>query len=227
MPVNPQASVRISAFKWVPPFAQGYVRDLRVRWALEEAGVPYSVRKLDAAAERPADYFEEQPFGQVPSYRDDTVSLFESGAIVLHVARNSKALLPADPMAQARATSWLIAALNSVEPFMMQLSTIDIFCAGEEWAKQRRPAVVEMISKRLSRLSDALGDKSYLDGDAFTAGDLMMTSVLRSLDGKDLLERHPNVVAFKARCQARPAFATALAAQLADFEQREIAKGPN
>jgi len=104
---------------------------------------------------------------------------------------------------------------------VIQLVTIDIFCAGEEWAKQRRPAVVEMIGKRLSRLSDALGDKPYLDGDAFTAGDLMMTSVLRSLDGKNLLERHPNLVAYKARCQARPAFAAALAAQLADFEQRE------
>ena len=127
MPVDPHASVRISAFKWVPPFAKGHVRDLRVRWALEEAGIPYAVRKLDAAAERPADYFEEQPFGQVPSYRDDTVSLFESGAIVLHVGRNSEALLPADPAAQARATAWLIAALNSVEPFVMQLATIDIF----------------------------------------------------------------------------------------------------
>ena len=155
MPVDPQASVRISAFKWVPPFAQGHVRDLRARWALEEAGVPYAVRKLDAAVERPADYFEEQPFGQVPSYRDDTVSLFESGAIVLHVGRNCEALVPTDPAAQARATAWLIAALNSVEPFVMQLATIDIFCVGEEWAKQRRPAVVEMIGKRLSRLSDA------------------------------------------------------------------------
>jgi glutathione S-transferase len=102
MPVDPQASVRISAFKWVPPFAQGHVRDLRARWALEEAGVPYAVRKLDAAVERPADYFEEQPFGQVPSYRDDTVSLFESGAIVLHVGRNCEALVPTDPAAQAR-----------------------------------------------------------------------------------------------------------------------------
>lgn len=184
--------------------------------ALEEAGVPYAVRKLDAAVERPADYFEEQPFGQVPSYRDDTVSLFESGAIVLHVGRNGET-----PAARARATAWLIAALNSVEPFVMQLATIDIFCAGEEWAKQRRPAVVEMIGKRLARLSAALGDKPYLDGDAFTAGDLMMTSVLRSLDGKDLLERHPNLVAYKARCQARPAFEAALAAQLADFEQPE------
>ena len=125
--------------------------------------------------------------------------------------------MPADPAAQARATAWLIAALNSVEPFVMQLATIDIFSVGEEWAKQRRPAVIEMIGKRLARLSDALGDKPYLDGDTFTAGDLMMTSVLRSLDGKNLLEHHPNLVAYKARCQARPAFAAALAAQLADL----------
>src|ERR1700730_10176341 len=109
--------------------------------------------------------------------------------------RRDEVLLPPDEAARARATAWLIAALNSVEPFVMQLATIDIFCAGEPWAKERRPAVVEMIGKRLSRLADALGDKSYLDGDAFTAGDLMMTSVLRSLDGKDLIERHPNLVA--------------------------------
>ena len=117
MPVDPKACVRISAFNWVPPFAQGYVRDLRVRWALEEAGIPYAVRKLNAAADRPADYFEE-PFGQGPSYRDGNISLFESGAIVLHIGRDCEVLLPP---ARARATAWLIAALNSVEPFVMQL----------------------------------------------------------------------------------------------------------
>ena len=220
MPVNPDAPVRISAFNWVPPFAQGHVRDLRVRWALEEAGIPYAVRRLDATSERPDDYYEEQPFGQVPSYHDSIVSLFESGAIVLHVGRDCETLLPADPAARARATAWLIAALNSVEPFLMQLATIDIFEAGEAWAKQRRPAVVEMIGKRLQRLAAALGDKPYLDGEAFTAGDLMMTTVLRMLDGKNLLEQHPNLVAWKARCQLRPAFQIALAAQIADFEKR-------
>lgn len=142
------------------PFAQGWVRDLRARWALEEAGVPYSVLKVDGASERPADYFAEQPFGQVPSYRDETVTLFESGAIVLHIGRNCQALLPTNVAARARATAWLIAALNSVEPFVMQLSTIDVFSSGEEWAKQRRPAVVEMIDKRLSRPSTALSAKS-------------------------------------------------------------------
>jgi glutathione S-transferase len=221
MPVDPDAPVRISAFNWVPPFAQGQVRDLRPRWALEEAGMPYAVRKLDAMAERPADYYEEQPFGQVPSYHDDTVSLFESGAIVLHIGRDCETLLPADPAARARTTTWLIAALNSVEPFLMQLAAIDIFAAGEEWARLRRPGVIEMIDKRLSRLSDALADKAYLDGDRFTAGDLMMTTVLRIIDGKGLLDRYSNLAAYKARCQARPAFQAALAAQIADFEERE------
>jgi glutathione S-transferase len=221
MPVDHQASVRISAFKWVPPFAQGWVRDLRARWALEEAGVPYAVLKLDGATERPADYFAEQPFGQVPSYRDDTVTLFESGAIVLHIGRDREALLPTNVAARARATAWLIAALNSVEPFVMQLSTIDVFSSGEEWAKQRRPTVVEMIDKRLSRLSAALSEKPYLDGDGFTAGDLMMASVLRSLEGKNMLERYPNLIAYLARCLGRQGFRDALAAQLADFEQRD------
>jgi glutathione S-transferase len=218
MSVAPYAPIRISAFNWVPPFAQGHVRDLRPRWALEEAGLAYAVRKLDARTQRPADYFLEQPFGQVPSYHDDTVSLFESGAIVLHIGRNCETLLPADPAARSRATAWLIAALNSVEPYLMQLATIDIFAAGEEWAKLRRPGVIDMIDKRLSRLSDALGDKTYLDGESFTAGDLMMTTVLRIVDGKGLLDRYQNLVAYKARCEARPGFRAALAAQIADFE---------
>jgi glutathione S-transferase len=220
MSIDPNATVRISAFSWVPDFAQGQVRDLRPRWALEEAGIPYAVKKLDATTERPANYFAEQPFGQVPSYRDETVSLFESGAIVLHIGQHSETLLPADPAARARATAWLIAALNSIEPYLMQLATIDIFAAGEDWAKQRRPSVVEMIMQRLGRLPDALGDKPYLDGDHFTAGDLMMTTVLRILDRTDLLQTYSNLVAWKERCEARPAFQAALRAQLDDFEQR-------
>jgi glutathione S-transferase len=220
MSIDPNATVRISAFSWVPDFAQGQVRDLRPRWALEEAGIPYAVKKLDATTERPANYFAEQPFGQVPSYRDEAVSLFESGAIVLHIGQHSETLLPADPAARARATAWLIAALNSIEPYLMQLATIDIFAPGEDWAKQRRPSVVEMIMQRLGRLPDALGDKPYLDGDHFTAGDLMMTTVLRILDRTDLLQTYSNLVAWKERCEARPAFQAALRAQLDDFEQR-------
>ncbi len=220
MPVDPSSAVRISAFDWVPDFARGQVRDLRVRWALEEAGIDYAVRKLDAMAERPADYYDEQPFGQVPSYHDETVSLFETGAIVLYIGESCETLLPADPAGRARATTWVIAALNSVEPFFMQLSTIDIFAAGEEWARLRRPGVIEMIEKRLQRLSDALGDRDYLE-DRFTAGDLMMSTVLRIVDGKGLIEAHPSLVTYKARCEARPAFGRALAAQLTDFEERE------
>ncbi len=220
MAVVADSPVRISAFDWVPEFARGHVRDLRVRWALEEAGIDYAVRTLDATRERPAEYLEEQPFGQVPSYRDPEVSLFETGAIVLHVGQRSEVLLPRDTAGRARATSWLIAALNSVEPFCMQLATIDIFARGEEWARLRRPGVIEMILARLARLSAALGGKPYLEG-RFTAGDLMMTTVLRILDGKDLIERHQNLAAYRARCEARPAFRRALAAQLADFKQGE------
>jgi glutathione S-transferase len=222
MAVMADSPVRISAFDWVPKFAQGQVRDLRVRWALEEAGIDYAVTKLDATRERPAAYLEEQPFGQVPSYRDPEVSLFETGAIVLHIGEKSEILLPRDTVGRARATSWLIAALNSVEPFVIQLATIDIFARGEEWARLRRPGVIEMIQARLSRLAAALGEKEYLEG-RFTCGDLMMTTVLRILHGKDLIERHDNLAAYRARCEARPAFQRALAAQLADFKQGESA----
>ncbi len=222
MPVDPNAPVRISAFRWVPDFARGQVRDLRVRWALEEAGIPYSVRKLDAMAERPSDYFAEQPFGQVPSYRDDGVQLFESGAIVLHIGGRSDALLPADSEGRARATAWLIAALNSIEPMILQLALLDMFWKDQPWVKDARPNVVAFIEKRLDRLVDWLGDKEWLE-DRFTAGDLMMVTVLRILDHTDLVTSRPVLAAYKERGIARPAFKAALAAQLADFEERQPA----
>jgi glutathione S-transferase len=223
MPIDPNAAVRITAFNWVPDFARGYVRDIRVRWALEEAGVPYRVRKLEAMGERPADYFAEQPWGQVPSYRDGEVQLFESGAIVLHIGRKYGGLLPADEAGRARATAWVIAALNSVEPFLAQLPTIDIFHAGEEWTKARRPQVIEMIEKRLDRLSAWLGDKEWLE-DEFTAGDLLMADVLRIVEREEgLLQQRPNLLSYMERAKARPAFQRAMAAQLADFEERATA----
>ena len=222
MPVDPNAPVRISAFRWVPDFARGQVRDLRVRWALEEAGIPYAVRKLDATAERPGDYFAEQPFGQVPSYRDKDVQLFESGAIVLHIGGKSAALLPTDPEGRARATAWLIAALNSVEPMILQVLLLDLFWKDQPWAKDARPNAVEMVEKRLDRLVDWLGDKDWLE-DRFTAGDLMMVTVLRALDHTDLVANRPVLAAYKERGIARPAFKAALAAQLADFEERQPA----
>jgi len=222
MPVDPNAPVRISAFRWVPDFARGQVRDLRVRWALEEAGIPYSARKLDAMAERPADYFAEQPFGQVPSYRDQDVQLFESGAIVLHISSKSDALLPSDAEGRARATAWLIAALNSVEPSILQLLLLDLFWKDQPGAKDIRPNVVEFVEKRLDRLVDWLGDKEWLE-DRFTAGDLMMVTVLRALDHTDLVAKRPVLAAYKEPGIARPAFQAALAAQLADFEERQPA----
>lgn len=222
MPVDPNAPVRISAFRWVPDFARGQVRDLRVRWALEEAGIPYAVRKLDAMAERPSDYFAEQPWGQVPSYRDQEVQLFESGAIVLHIGEKSEALLPTDPEGRARATAWLIAALNSVEPSIIQLTLLDLFWKDQPWVKDARPNVVAFVEKRLDRLVDWLGDKEWLE-DRFTAGDLMMVTVLRILDHTDLVTSRPVLAAYKERGIARPAFKAALAAQLVDFEERQPA----
>ena len=221
MPVDPNAAVRITAFNWVPDFARGYVRDIRVRWALEESGVAYSVRKLEAMGDRPADYFAEQPWGQVPSYRDEEVQLFESGAIALHIGRKFGTLLPRDEAGRARATAWVIAALNSVEPFLAQLPTIDIFHAGEAWTKERRPQVIEMIERRLDRLSEWLGNKDWLE-DEFTAGDLLMADVLRIVEREDgLLEQRPNLLDYMERAKARPAFQRAMAAQLADFEERQ------
>lgn len=222
MPVDPNAAIEITAFNWVPDFARGLVRDLRIRWALEEAGLPYRVRLLDAMAERPLDYFLEQPFGQVPVFVEGDVRMFESGAILLHVGERSEVLLPHDEVGRARAMCWLVAALNSIEPMIFELVNIDIFNRGEEWARLRRPEAEKALRERLGHLSDWLGDKDYLEG-RFTVGDLIMTTVLRGLGHTELVREHANLAAYQARCEARPAFSQALAAQLADFEEREAA----
>lgn len=216
-------TITVSAFQWVPDFAKGKVRDLRVRWALEEAGLPYRTRLLAMGDQNEAAYRALQPFGQVPVFEEDGFVLFESGAIVLHVGERSEALLPKDPAARARAVQWVIAALNSVEPFAINVALIDVFYAGEEWAKLRRPGAVDFMRGRLAGLSAALGGKPFLDGDRFTAGDLMMSAVLRVLDHTDLVAEHANLAEYKARCEARPAFGRALAAQLADFDDRAAA----
>jgi glutathione S-transferase len=216
--VDPGAAVIVSAYDWVPDFARGHVRDLRVRWALEEAGIPYRVRLLDVQAARPADYLAEQPFGQVPAYRDGAVQLFESGAIVLHIGQQSQALLPADPAQRARATSWVVAALNSIEPITQQLAEIDFFHKDEDWTRTRRPQVAEQAGKRLAQLAAWLGGKDWLE-EQFTAGDLMMVAVLRIFDGSPVLADHPALARYVARGSARPAFQRALAAQLADFKK--------
>jgi glutathione S-transferase len=209
--------ITISAFKWVPDFARGQVRDLRARWALEEAGLPYRARLLTQGDQDKPEYRALQPFGQVPILEEDGLVLFESGAIVLHIGERSEVLLPKDPKARARATQWLVAALNSIEPFVMNVALIDAFYANEEWAKLRRPGAVEFVRKRLGALSKSLGDKPFLDGERFTAGDLMMTTVLRILNNTDIVSGDPRLAAYVERCTSRPAFRRALDAQLGDF----------
>jgi glutathione S-transferase len=209
--------ITISAFKWVPDFARGQVRDLRVRWALEEAGLPYKTRLLEQGDQDKPEYRALQPFGQVPIIEDGDLVIFESGAIVMHIGESSDALLPTEAGERARATQWLIAALNSIEPFVMNVALIDLFYAKEEWAKLRRPGAVDFVRKRLSALSKSLGDKPFLDGDRFTAGDLMMTTVLRILENTDEVSNDERLSAYVERCTARPAFKRALSAQLGDF----------
>jgi len=209
--------ITISAFKWVPDFARGLVRDLRVRWALEEAGLPYETRLLEQGDQDTPEYRALQPFGQVPIFEEDGLVLFESGAIVLHIGERSQTLLPEDAGQRARATQWVISALSSIEPFVMNVVLIDIFYANEEWAKLRRPGAVEFLQKRLAALSNALNDQPYLDGARFTAGDLMMTTVLRILRHTDIVTSDKRLAAYIERCTARPAFKRALDAQLGDF----------
>jgi glutathione S-transferase len=210
--------ITISAFRWVPAFAQGQVRDLRARWALEEAGLHYKTRLLEQGDQDKPDYRALQPFGQVPIFEEDGFVLFESGAIVLHIGERSDALLPSDPAARARATQWLIAALNSIELFVLNVALIDLFYPQEEWAKLRRPGAVAFVQKRLSALSTSLGDKPYLDGDRFTAGDLMTTTVLRILNHTDIVTSDKRLAAYMERCTVRPTFKRALDAQIRDFK---------
>ena len=215
--------ITLTAFKWVPDFARGLVRDLRVRWALEEAGLSYRERLIEAADQKSASYRALQPFGQVPVLEDDGLVLFESGAILLHIAAKTDALLPADASARQRAIAWVFAALNSVEPHVQNLAAIDLFYSGEDWAKLRRPGAEEAARQRLACVAEWLGEKPYLEGGSFTAGDLMMATALRILRHTDLVTAHAVLGPYLARCEARPTFQRALAAQLAAFERTEAA----
>jgi glutathione S-transferase len=219
MPVNPNAKIEITAFRWVPEFAQGVVRDLRARWALEEAGLDYRVRLL--GQERPADYLKEQPFDQVPVLRNGELCIFESGAIVQYIGDKSEALLPRDPQGRYRAIQWTYAALNSVEPAILNLLLIDIFFKGEEWATLRRPGAADFARQKLKRVSDWLGDKTWLEGDRFGIGDLVMITVLRFLRHTEMVAEFPNLAAYLKRGEARPAFQRALADQLATYRENE------
>ena len=205
--------ITLTAFRWVPEFAQGLVKDLRVRWALEEAGIPYQEKLIGPEDQASAGYRTLQPFGQVPVIESDELKLFESGSIVLHIAEQSEALMPLDPAGRARTRTWVFAALNSIEPSVDNLGDTE----GEEaWAVARRPAAMEKVERRLGDLETWLGEQDYLEG-RFTAGDLMMTTVLRNLRETDIVAKRPRLAAYVARCQARPAFQKALADHLRPF----------
>jgi glutathione S-transferase len=213
--------IQVTAFKWVPPFAQGSVRDIRVRWALEEAGLGYDDRLIgfeDAAT--PA-YRALQPFGQVPAFSDGKVEMFESGAIVLYIAQSSDQLMPADPAGRAMVMTWLFAASNSIEPWVAPLAGIDLFHAGEAWTVERRPQVEAQLRRKLGDLQTALGDRKWFANDRFSAADILMTHVLRDLRHTDIVADYPALAAYVARAEARPAFRRALADQLKPFRAAE------
>lgn len=213
----------ITTLSWVPPFARGFVRDLRARWAFEEEGLAYEVRTIDSPSSKSAEHRRFQPFGQVPTYSDGGVEIFESGAICLRIAETGGRLLPEDPAARSRAVQWVIAALNSVEPWVMQRDAVDLFEATCEWSPLRRPKVMTDLHGRLADLAGALGEKEWLDGDVFTVGDLMMISVLGAFRGTAVLEPLPNLAAYVARGEARPAHRKAMADQLALYERADAA----
>jgi glutathione S-transferase len=219
MPINPNAEIEVTAFRWVPEGAQGFVKDLRIRWALEEAGLDYRVRLI--GLERPASYRDDQPFDQVPCFRDGAVHIFESGAILQYVGENSEALLPRDPQGKYAAIQWTYAALNSVEPFVQHRVLLDVVWADQEWAEPSKPTADALARLRLEQLSDRLGDKQWLEGDRFTIGDLVMVTVLRLASRGGLLAERPNLEAYVKRGEARPAFARALEDQLAAFREHE------
>jgi glutathione S-transferase len=209
--------IEVSAFRWVPEQARGYVKDFRVRWALEEAGLPYRVILVSMADTAEPAYRRRQPFGQIPLYRDEIVDLFESGAILLHLAAKSEALAPRDPVGWARTTAWVFAALNSVEPIAFWVMDLGREPAMSEAEEARQTRAHERLKVRLDGLEAWLEGRTWLEGNRFTVGDLMMCSVLRELLDENLLTAHPGVEAYTRRGLARPGFRKALADQLADF----------
>jgi len=209
-------SPTITAFERSPDGGRGLARDMRVRWALEEVGQPYEVRLLSFAAMKQAAHLALQPFGQIPTYEDGDLVLFESGAIVLHIAERHPGLLPDNANARARAISWMFAAIGTVEPPIVDRAVARLVEHDKPWSEERLPLVETRIRDRLGELSNRLGAADWLDG-AFSAGDLMMVSVLLRLGGSGILDEYPNLSAYVGRGEARPAYRRAFAAQLAVF----------
>jgi len=207
-------SITITAFERSPDGGKGLARDTRVRWALEEAGLPYEVRLVSFRAMKEPAHLALHPFGQIPTYEEDGLGLFETGAIVFHIAEQCAALLPKEERARARAITWMFAALNTVEPPILEFVTAKIGEGDKPWSKERLPLVADRVRARLSPLSARLGDADWLDG-AFSAGDLLMVSVLLRLRASGILDEFPNLAAYVARGEARPAYQRAFAAQWA------------
>ena len=206
----------ITAFERSPDRGRGLARDMRVRWAFEEVGQPYEVRLVSFAAMKAPAHLALHPFGQIPTYEEGDLGLFESGAIVLHIAERHSGLLPDDPNGRARAIAWMFAALNSVEPPIVNLSMLKIVERGRSWFEERLPLVEDQCRAMLTRLSARLGGSEWLDG-GFSAADLLMVTVLRRLEGSGLIEEYPNIGAYIARGEARSAYKRAFADQLAVF----------
>lgn len=211
-------TITITAFERSPDGGKGLARDMRVRWALEEAGLSYDVRLLSFKAMREPAHLALQPFGQIPTYEEGDLVLFESGAIIFHIAERNAGLLPRDVNARARAITWMFAALNTVEPPIVERSMAALFESDKPWHEERLTMLDARVRTRLGDFAARLGDTEWLDG-AFSAGDLMTISVLRRLASSGLLEDFPTIRAYVARGEARPAFQRAFAAQLAVFEQ--------
>jgi glutathione S-transferase len=211
--------ITVTTFKWVPEFARGLVRDMRVRWALEEAGLPYAETLIDFEEKDGAAYRARQPFGQVPVYEEDGLTLFESGGILHHIASHHDALMPADAGERAQVTSWLFAALNSLEPYVQALAEIDLFHSEEAWAQARRPGAEAALRQRLAALSAVLETRDWLAAGRFTVADLLTAMVLDILRHTDILADYPVLKAYRDRCFARPAYARALERHMAVFER--------
>lgn len=207
----------ITAFESSPDEGQGQARDMRVRWAFEEVGKPYDVRLVSFEAMKQPAHLTLHPFGQIPTYQEGDLALFESGAIVLHIAQLHPGLLPEDPNARARAVAWMFAAINTVEPPIVEREAFELMERDRSWYRERLALLEERIRTRLGQLSGRLGESDWLDG-GFSAADLMMVTVLRRLDGWGIIEDYPALAAYVARGEARPAFKRAFAAQLAVFE---------
>ncbi|MCA1653334.1 MAG: glutathione S-transferase family protein [Sphingomicrobium sp.] len=206
----------ITAFEQSPDRGRGLARDMHVRWALEEVGQPYDVRLLSFSAMKEPAHRAIHPFGQIPTYEDGELALFESGAIVFHIAERHAGLLPKNANARARAIAWMFAALSTMEPPIVDRSIAVVFERDRPWHEERLPIVEDRIRGRLKDLSVRLGDSEWLDGE-FSAGDLLMVEVLRRLSGSGIVDGYPNLAAYVARGEARPAFRRAFAAQLAVF----------